>query len=44
MFWLLLTEVLFFKTEAHTSQEMNHFIIVRKLGAGVAKCITIYYI
>lgn len=41
---VVILEVLFFKIEAHASQEMNHFIIVLGLGAGAAKCITIYYI
>lgn len=42
MFWLLFLYVLFFKTKPCASQEMNHFIIVLWLGAGIAKCITIY--
>lgn len=42
MFWLLFLEALFFKTKSCACQEMNHFIILLGLGAGIVKCITIY--
>lgn len=41
---VIILEVLFFKTEAHASQEMNNFVIVLGLDVAAAKCITIYYI
>lgn len=44
MFWLVFLEVLFFRTEARASQEINNFIIVLGLGAGIVKRIAIYYI